>query len=29
MPNKHKAIWWLIILGLVIANCVLAAIYLV
>ena len=29
MPNKHKIIWWLIILGLVAGNCFLAAKYLV
>ena len=29
MPNKHKIIWWLIIAGIVILNCVLAAKYLV
>ena len=28
MPNKHKIIWWLIIAGIVILNCVLAAKYL-
>ena len=29
MPNKHKIIWWLIITGIVIGNCFLAAKYLV
>jgi len=29
MPNKHKIIWWSIILILIILNCALAAKYLV